>query len=48
VSSLSYLADKPVPMMTYLEWSLLSSRIFLVSLASLNYSTGDWQTSTSC
>jgi hypothetical protein len=41
VSSLSYLADKPVPMMTYLEGSLLSSRIFLVSLAGLNCSAGD-------
>jgi hypothetical protein len=31
-----------------LEGSLLSSRIFLVSLAGLNCSTGDWRTGTSC
>jgi hypothetical protein len=48
VSSLSYLADRPVPMMTYLVGSLSSSRIFLVSSAGLNYSTGDWRTGTSC
>jgi hypothetical protein len=41
VSSLSYLAERPVPMMTNLEGSLSSNRIFLVSLAGLNYSTGD-------
>jgi hypothetical protein len=33
VSSLSYLAERPVPMMTNLDGSLSSKRIFLVSLA---------------
>jgi hypothetical protein len=31
-----------VPMMTNLEGSFSSNRIFLVSLAGLNCSTGDW------
>jgi hypothetical protein len=48
VSSLSYLAERPVPMMMNLEGSLLSNRIFLVLSVGLNYSTGDWQTGTSC
>jgi hypothetical protein len=37
-----------VPMMTYLEGSLSSSRIFLVSSTDLNCSTGDWRTGISC
>jgi hypothetical protein len=37
-----------VPMMTYLEGSLSSSGIFLVSLAGLNCSTYDWRAGTSC
>jgi hypothetical protein len=32
-----------VPMMTNLEGSLSSNKIFLVSLAGLNCSTGDWR-----
>jgi hypothetical protein len=31
-----------------LDGSLLSNKIFLVSLAGLNCSTGDWRASTSC
>jgi hypothetical protein len=42
VRSLSYLAERPVPMMTNLVGSLSSNKIFLVSSAGLNYSTGDW------
>jgi hypothetical protein len=48
LSLLSYLAERLVPMMTNLEGLLSSNRIFLVSLAGLNYSTGDWRASTSC
>jgi hypothetical protein len=48
VSSLFYLAERPVPMMTNLDGSRLSNRIFLVSLTGLNYSTGDWRADTSC
>jgi hypothetical protein len=33
VSSLSYLAGRPIPMMTNLVGSLLSNMIFLMSLA---------------
>jgi hypothetical protein len=41
VSSLSYLAERPAPMVTTLASSFMSSGIFFMSLAGWNYCTSD-------